>query len=72
MKKHCGVCKQELDVPLAPETLDCGGDCLRCMADAGDPDCVASMHLITASHDDFLAEVRRRIDAGLIGGEDEL
>lgn len=37
--KRCLICKQELDVPGKPETADCGGDCCRCMAEAGDTDC---------------------------------
>ena len=36
---NCGICGQELNVPLNPETLDCGGDCLKCMNDSGDPEC---------------------------------
>jgi hypothetical protein len=36
----CGICGQELNVPLKPETGDCGGDCLKCMADFDDPECV--------------------------------
>ena len=37
---RCRICGQELNVPLKPETLDCSGDCLKCMADSGDPECV--------------------------------
>lgn len=34
----CRICNIELDThPLAS---DCGGDCLLCMAESGDPDCV--------------------------------
>ena len=36
----CGICGQELDVPLKPETGDCGGDCVSCMAGFDDPECV--------------------------------
>lgn len=36
---NCNICKVELDQPDKPETGDCGGDCVRCMAVAGDPDC---------------------------------
>lgn len=35
----CSICKQ----PMAADD-DCGGDCTRCMADAGDPDCIAIMY----------------------------
>lgn len=38
-KPHCSICGVELDQPDKPLTLDCGGDCVECMADAGDPDC---------------------------------
>ena len=40
---NCGICGQELNVPLKPETLDCGGDCLKCMADNGDPECIETL-----------------------------
>ena len=40
---RCRICGQELNVPLRPETLDCGGDCLKCMADSGDPECVETL-----------------------------
>ena len=43
----CSICKGPLDDPRYPETQDCGGDCLRCMADiASDPDCIDSMSQI--------------------------
>lgn len=35
----CAICKRELDNPDDPLSRNCGGDCLQCMADAGDPDC---------------------------------
>jgi hypothetical protein len=37
---RCRICGETLNVPSKPETLDCGGDCLKCMADSGDPECV--------------------------------
>jgi anti-anti-sigma factor len=40
---RCRICGQELNVPFKPETLDRGGDCLKCMADSGDPDCVETL-----------------------------
>jgi hypothetical protein len=43
MTKTCNICHRPLDQPADPGTRDCGGDCLRCMAEAGDPDCQASM-----------------------------
>lgn len=35
----CGICRAPLDIPGRVWTRDCGGDCLACMADAGDPEC---------------------------------
>lgn len=32
--KTCTICKQEMT-----ERDDCGGDCVVCLAEAGDPDC---------------------------------
>lgn len=41
---NCNICRRALNVPDDDTTLDCGGDCLRCMADIGDdPDCIAAM-----------------------------
>ena len=37
---RCRICGQTLNVPSKSETLDCGGDCLKCMADSGDSECV--------------------------------
>lgn len=41
--KQCISCKRLLDQPDDPRSLDCGGDCRQCMADAGDPDCIESL-----------------------------
>jgi len=40
--RTCATCKCVLD-SSDPASRDCGGDCLRCMAEAGDPECIASM-----------------------------
>jgi anti-anti-sigma factor len=40
---RCRICGQELNIPLKPETRDCGGDCLKCMADSGDPESVETL-----------------------------
>lgn len=40
---NCNICKVELDQSNKPETRDCGGDCLKCMAECGDPDCIKEM-----------------------------
>ncbi len=43
MKNHCQICKRALNVKDDPSTEDCGGDCLRCMAEAGDPSAILVM-----------------------------
>ena len=35
---NCQICDRKLDNKLDPVSTDCGGDCMLCMADAGDPD----------------------------------
>lgn len=42
-RKFCSSCQRLLNVPGDATSVDCGGDCVRCMADAGDPDCVRVM-----------------------------
>lgn len=39
----CHICRRELDQPNRPDTGDCGGDCVRCMAECGDPGCICIM-----------------------------
>lgn len=34
--EHCNICKRPLDTGRV-EDGDCGGDCLECMGDSGDP-----------------------------------
>lgn len=41
-RRACNICGRILNQPDDPSTLDCGGDCQRCMAAAGDPDCIAA------------------------------
>jgi hypothetical protein len=36
----CTICGRGLSNPADPFSEDCGRDCLLCMADAGDPECV--------------------------------
>ncbi len=50
----CGICKTPMDQPDKPATLNCGGDCRRCMADAGDPDCIRYFR----NHPEALQEVK--------------
>jgi hypothetical protein len=45
--KRCSICGTTLkedhhNLDLTP-WHNCGGDCLLCMAQAGDPDCIAAM-----------------------------
>lgn len=42
----CQICGQILSQEEKPETEDCGGHCLGCMAKAGDPDAIAAMRQI--------------------------
>lgn len=35
----CRICATPLNQPNSPATKDCGGDCLGCMASAGDEQC---------------------------------
>lgn len=43
----CNICGTKLNVPEDPTSGDCGGDCLRCMAEIGeDPDCIRSMRAL--------------------------
>lgn len=49
---ECSICKRPMDDPADPTTANCGGDCLRCMAEIGeDPGCIAAMKDVTNGHD---------------------
>lgn len=50
----CKICKRKLNNPSDPTTRDCGGDCLRCMAECGDPDCIKEMNRIKANRRDTI------------------
>lgn len=39
----CLICKREMDDPADRTTKNCGGDCLRCMAECGDEDAQAEL-----------------------------
>lgn len=41
--KRCQMCKRVLDNPLDPTTKDCGGDCLKCVAECFDEDAMAEL-----------------------------
>lgn len=43
--KKCNICGVEMQDTEPSPTLDCGGDCLSCMAEAGDTDCIELMYL---------------------------
>jgi hypothetical protein len=40
--KLCNICGRRMYESNVP-SRDCGGDCLQCMAESGDPDCIDSM-----------------------------
>lgn len=43
--KRCKICKRKLNQSNKPDTKDCGGDCLRCMAEIGeDSDCIKELN----------------------------
>jgi hypothetical protein len=44
IKGHCQICDRKLNVKGDARSVDCGGDCRQCMAEAGDPDCAKSLH----------------------------
>ncbi len=43
--EKCLICGRKLDDPSDPvRSINCGGDCLQCMATVGqDPDCIAAL-----------------------------
>lgn len=45
--EHCKICGRVMDVPGDPTSVNRGGDCTRCMAEAGDPDARIAMHAHT-------------------------
>lgn len=48
----CSICGRRLNNPHDPRSADCGGDCLQCMADAGDPDCIRLLAEAIQKHKD--------------------
>jgi hypothetical protein len=44
--RHCAICGRPLNNAEDPLSVDCGGDCLGCMADCEDPDCVAAVRAL--------------------------
>lgn len=55
---NCKICKCVLNDSSSPATKDCGGDCLACVAAAGDPDCIKALEEIMRSEYDFSNGVR--------------
>ena len=47
--QYCATCHRALDTPDDPLSRNCGGDCLQCMADAGDPDCIHAVNRINGN-----------------------
>lgn len=47
VKNHCVTCNRQLDNPEDPLSMDCGDHCVKCMADAGDPECIEVVNNIT-------------------------
>lgn len=47
----CKICGRCLDNEHDPLSRDCGGDCLKCMADAGDPDCLDQLWVFSFGQD---------------------
>lgn len=43
---RCNVCKRKLNQVNDSSTKNCGGDCLKCKAEAGDPDAMREMDII--------------------------
>ena len=39
----CNICKKDMDVPNDVLRINCGGECLQCMAESGDTDCVKTI-----------------------------
>lgn len=37
---RCDFCGRFLSIDPKSDQYDCGGTCLRCMAEGGDPECV--------------------------------
>lgn len=53
----CSICSRTLSVPTDPLSPDCGGDCLLCMAVAGDPSCIVMVLQAHVPQDDLPASL---------------
>ena len=52
----CNICRRPLDQPGHPDSLDCGGDCLRCMAQCHDPDAINAMREIEPDNPEWATQ----------------
>ena len=54
----CYICGRPThDEPPIDDALDCGGDCLRCMAEvARDPDCIRTMRELEPTNPQWVEE----------------
>jgi len=43
------ICEPELTIEAHRRGMDCGADCLQCMAAAGDPECIEEIPKVEAS-----------------------
>jgi hypothetical protein len=43
------IFKRELNIETHHRSMDCGPNCLQCMADAGDPECIEEIPKIETS-----------------------
>jgi thioester reductase-like protein len=43
------ICERELNIETHRRGMDCGPDCLQCLADAGEPECIEEIPKIEAS-----------------------
>jgi thioester reductase-like protein len=49
VKTMSAICEHDLNIVAHRRGVDCGTNCLQCMADAGEPECVAEIPKIEAS-----------------------
>ena len=60
-KERCNTCGYELSADTESLHYDCGGACLTCMAQAGDPECVERIIGFTIT--DCLAQLKVTVRA---------
>lgn len=62
---RCNICGHATNTNKNSLYLDCGGDCLLCMADAGDLDCIQSVAKIARKQAAMLETVKTNLYRGL-------